>query len=155
MRNPKGKFKVLFICIHNSARSQMAEGFLRAIYPEHYQVYSAGLEPRGVHPLAIQVMREKGIDISSHTSKSVEVFRGEEFDLVVSVCEAQCPVFFNAKRLERVTFPDPSKRGTLEAFREVRDMIERWIRDFFHPEKIKKFLEGEGKGDGSLGLFGY
>ena len=82
------KLKVLFLCEHNSARSQMAEGLLRYLYGEKYEVFSAGLNPTKVNPFAIKVMAEIGIDISKQTSKSIEEFRNKEIDLVVSVCRS-------------------------------------------------------------------
>ncbi|MCJ7425026.1 arsenate reductase ArsC, partial [Candidatus Bathyarchaeota archaeon] len=82
------KMKVLFLCEHNSARSQMAEGLLRHLYGEKYEVFSAGSNPTRVHPLTIKVMAEIGIDISKQTSKSIEEFRNKEIDLVVSVCRS-------------------------------------------------------------------
>ena len=86
------KVKVLFLCTHNSARSQMAEGLLRQFYGEKYEVFSAGASPTRVNPLAIQVMGEIGIDISGQRSKSIEEFRGKDIDLVVSVCESSVRV---------------------------------------------------------------
>ena len=82
------KMRVLFLCEHNSARSQMAEGLLRHLYGEKYEVFSAGSNPTQVNPFAIKVMAEIGIDISKQTSKSIEEFRNKEIDLVVSVCRS-------------------------------------------------------------------
>ena len=81
------KESVLFICTHNSARFQIAEGLLNALFPDRYEAFSAGTEPLEVHPLAIQVMKEIGIDISGHRSKSLDEFQGREFDYVVTVCD--------------------------------------------------------------------
>ena len=94
------KKKVLFICTHNSARSQMAEGILRTLYGDRYEAYSAGTQPTKVNPYAIKVMSEIGIDISNHRSKSAEEFRGKEFDYVVTVCDnvkEACPFFLAVK----------------------------------------------------------
>ncbi len=125
-------FRVLFLCTHNSSRSQMAEGLLRARGGAAYAVFSAGTEPRVVHPLAIQAMREIGIDLSNQTAKGIEAFASEPpMDLVVTVChEAQetCPFFPNARSQVHWGFPDPSRAtGTeeerLAAFRHIRDLI--------------------------------
>lgn len=130
-----GKLRVLFICTHNSARSQMAEGFLRHLYGDRYEAESAGTDPEGVHPLAVEVMREVGIDISTHRSRSVQEFWGQEFDLVVTVCDhakETCP-FFPGKRVIHRGFEDPSGGG-IEDFRRVRDEIGEWIEEFFGRE---------------------
>lgn len=124
------KKKVLFICTHNSARSQMAEGFLNALYGDRYEGYSAGMETAKVNPYAVKVMAEIGIDISAHRSKSIEEFRGKSFDYVVTVCDhakEACPFFPGEKILHR-DFEDPSEfKGTtdeiLEEVRRVRDEI--------------------------------
>ena len=132
------KQRVLFICTHNSARSQMAEGFLNADYGDRYEGFSAGTEPKNLNEYAIKVMREVGIDISSHTSKSIERFRGMHFDYVVTVCDNArevCP-FFPGKTILHRSFEDPSGfRGTqsdiLDHTRIVRDKIRDWLRDAF------------------------
>jgi len=90
------KKRVLFLCTGNSARSQIAEGILRKIAGDRYEVFSAGTHPKGVHPLSIEVMREIDIDISGQTSKDVSVFQGHQFDYVITVCDRAkqaCPVF--------------------------------------------------------------
>lgn len=124
--------RVLFLCTHNSSRSQMAEGLLRARGGDAYEVLSAGTEPRTVHPLAIKAMEEIGIDISTHTAKGIETFAvASPMDLVVTVChEAQeaCPYFPNTRSQVHWGFPDPSRvTGTeeerLAAFRHIRDLI--------------------------------
>lgn len=132
------KKKVLFICTHNSARSQMAEGFLNAYYSGHYEVYSAGIRPKKISKYAIKAMREIGIDISSYRSKSIEQFRGMRFDYVVTVCDharEMCP-FFPGDKILHKGFEDPSSfKGTpdetLEHTRGVRDNIRDWIRNTF------------------------
>ncbi len=136
MENEKenGKKEVLFICTHNSARSQMAEGLVNALYSDRFRAYSAGTEKTKVNPLAIEVMKEIGIDISHHTSKTVEVFRDRLFDIVVTVCDnarETCP-FFPGKKVIHRSFEDPSSAmGTreerLQVFRRVRDEIKEWI----------------------------
>ena len=132
------KKKVLFICTHNSARSQMAEGYLNARYTDDYEGYSAGTEPSHVNPAAIRVMAEAGIDISLHRSKNVKEFQGTTFDYVVTVCDhakETCP-FFPGKNILHKSFRDPSAfKGTeesiLQDFRQVRDKIAEWITNTF------------------------
>ncbi|MCS7233326.1 MAG: arsenate reductase ArsC [Synergistetes bacterium] len=133
------KKRVLFVCTHNSARSQMAEGFLNAIYGDIYEAYSAGTKPSRVNPYAIKVMAEIGIDISHHRSKGLEEFLGEEFDYVVTVCDSardSCPFFPGGKEYIHKGFEDPSQavgseEEIINKFREVRDDIKRWIESFF------------------------
>lgn len=117
--------RVLFLCSHNSARSQMAEGLLRAIAPDGVEAASAGTTARGVHPLAIRAMADIGIDISAQTSKTVDDLAGE-FDVVVTVCDTSCPIPPRHRLLLRWKFPDPSVAGgseatRLAAFARVRD----------------------------------
>ncbi len=139
MESKRGKKKVLFICTFNSARSQIAEGLLRAIYAHDYEVYSAGTHPSTVHPFAINVMKEIGIDISSQSSKSIDIFKNEEIDCVVTVCDQAkegCPVFPRAKYLIHKSFKDPetlidSRGEILNMFRKVRDEIIDWIQESF------------------------
>jgi arsenate reductase len=135
-------YRVLFLCTHNSARSQMAEGLLRARGGPRYEVFSAGTHPRSIHPLAVKVMAELGIDISEaagHYAKGIEEFANKPpMDLVVTVCDdaaEECPFFPNARRQEHWGFPDPSAAtGTeeerLAVFRQVRDAIARRIGAF-------------------------
>jgi arsenate reductase len=132
------KKKVLFICTHNSARSQMAEGFLNALYGDKYEARSAGIEPAEVNPYAIKVMAEIGIDISKHLSKSIKEFRGQNFDYVATVCDHAkdtCP-FFPGEEILHKGFKDPSEfKGNedeiLEKVRQVRDEITVWIEKTF------------------------
>ncbi len=124
--------RVLFLCAHNSARSQMAEGFLRAFAGKRFDVWSAGTRATRVHPLAIAVMRELGIDISQHVSKSVDAV-GERWDVVVTVCDASCPVPPRSGLKLRWKIPDPAAAGAteaerLEVFRGVRDSIRSRVR---------------------------
>jgi arsenate reductase len=131
------KPRVLFVCTNNSARSQMAEGLLRHLYGDRYEVESAGTEPTEVHPLAIRAMAERGVDISGQRSKSLNEFQGQEFDLVVTVCDRAkeaCPFFPGGGKRVHQSFPDPAAAaGTEEdrlcAFRDVREMIEAWIEE--------------------------
>jgi arsenate reductase (thioredoxin) len=138
-KQPEQPLRVLFLCTHNSSRSQMAEGLLRTRGGSAFRVFSAGTEPRSVHPLAIKVMQEIGIDISNQTAKGIEAFATEpSMDLVITVChEAQesCPIFPNAKRQVHWGFADPSRvTGTeeerLAAFRHIRDLIAATINLF-------------------------
>jgi arsenate reductase len=150
------KLKVLFICTHNSARSQMAEGLLRSIYGDKYESYSAGTNPSKVNPLAVKALTELGIDASKQYSKGLEEFTETEIDLAVAVCQNSAktlctlcsspitmgrPLVINAKLHKTKKyivhgFEDPSeKEGTeeekLEAFRKIRDQIKAWIEDYF------------------------
>ena len=133
---------VLFICTHNSARSQMAEGYLRARYGNLFDVGSAGNEVREVHPLAVAVMEEIGIDISGHRSKLIDEFFDRGADIVVTVCDSAhqaCPFFPGAKTILHAGFPDPSDctgspEECLTQFRQVRDAIIAWIDTTLVPE---------------------
>lgn len=123
--------KVLFLCTENACRSQMAEGLVNHDLTGQVQAFSAGVRPSRVNPRAIQVMSELGIDISQHCSKSVDDLAGEQFDLVITVCDQaqeQCPLFPGETEVSHVGFPDPAKAtGTeaeiLAAFRQVRDAL--------------------------------
>jgi arsenate reductase len=127
--------RVLFLCTHNSARSQMAEGFLRHVGGDRFEAFSAGTEATAVRPEAIEVMAEEDIDISGQQSKALDQFLGQPFDYVITVCDQAneaCPVFPGARHRLHWTFPDPSAaRGDaaarLAVFREVRDAIEARI----------------------------
>src|SRR5881396_3208168 len=111
--------RVLFLCSHNSARSQMAEGYLRAIAGDRFEVQSAGTRATRVHPLAIRAMKEAGIDISSQRSEAVDEV-GEGWDVVVTVCDSSCPVPPRSGLKLRWKLPDPAAaRGTGEARLEV------------------------------------
>ena len=134
--------RVLFVYTHNSARSQMAEGFLNALGGDRFEAQSAGTEARGVHPLAIQAMAEEGIDVAMHESKTIDRFIGQPFDLVITVCDdaaESCPVFPNARERRHWSFPDPSKVDgapdeRFAAFVKVRDSIrERIERELLVP----------------------
>jgi arsenate reductase len=137
MKTMKRK-NILFICTQNSARSQMAEGLLRASHPEDFDVFSGGTEPSEVNQNAIQVMAEIGVDISHHRAKNVSEFVDQKFDYVVTVCDQareSCPFFPGGKSIHK-SFKDPSLlEGTegevLAGFREVRDEIRDWIENTF------------------------
>lgn len=124
------KPRVLVLCTGNSCRSQMGEGWLRHDLGERLEAVSAGTSPSFVHPRAIQVMAEVGVDLSSHSSKSAESLRGTAFDLVVTVCDSAreaCPVFPGARKTIHHAFEDPARAGAgddaLPAFRRVRDEV--------------------------------
>lgn len=132
------KKRVLILCTGNSARSQMAEGLLRHDGGDHIEVASAGVEPTSVRPEAIEVMRQIGIDISGHRSKSVDEFAGQQFDYVITVCDnanLNCPVFpGNTMRIHwsiddpaAVDGDDDTKRAV---FRRVRDELRHRLRSF-------------------------
>lgn len=127
------KQRVLILCTANSARSQMAEGLLRAIAGDRFEVFSAGAKPSVVNPLAIQAMAERGIDISGHRSKNLSEFLDQPFDFVITVCDnaaESCPIFPGPVRRIHWSFPDPAAaqgddQARLASFREVRDALEQ------------------------------
>jgi arsenate reductase len=127
--------RVLFLCTHNSARSQMAEGLLRALGADNFEAFSAGTEATAVRPLAIQAMAEIGIDISHQESKTLDRYLAEPFNVVITVCDdanEACPLFVGAKERWHWSFPDPSRAvgsdsDKLEMYRRVRDAIKRRI----------------------------
>ncbi len=137
------KRRVLFLCTGNSARSQMAEGLVNRFLGDRWEAFSAGTHPTGyVHPLAVQAMAELGIDISRQRSKSAEEFRGQHFDVVITLCDSaaqECPVWLGPGRAVHIGFPDPAQAdGTMvdrmDVFRQVRDSIR---------EKVLPYLEAE------------
>ena len=135
----KEKLKVAFVCTHNSCRSQMAEGLLRQFYGDKYEVFSAGVNPTEVDPNAIEVMKEIGIDISNQTSKHVNEFLNQKFDIIITVCDnakESCPVFLTEAQRLHWSFFDPAEalgfqKDLLKAFREVRDQIKDAINNHF------------------------
>lgn len=137
------KKRVLFLCTGNSARSQMAEGLLRNYAGERFEVFSAGVAPTQVRPEAVEVMREVGIDISGHLSKSVDEFKGEEFDYVITVCDnakEQCPVFPGQADRIHWSFDDPAatagdENARIGVFRRVRNEITNRLRLFVSASK--------------------
>jgi arsenate reductase len=134
-----GRKRVLFLCTHNSARSQMAEGLMNTLLSENYSAYSAGLEPGKLNPYVVRAMAEIGIDIASNRAKSVDEFTQQEFDYIVTVCDKAgeaCPWFPGAKQTLHQGFPDPSTfTGTdeeiMERVRSVRGQIKEWIETIF------------------------
>jgi arsenate reductase len=144
-RQAMTKTRVLFLCTHNSARSQMAEGLLRHLSGNHFEAMSAGTEATHVRPLAIRAMDEVGVDISAQESETLGRYLSEPFDRVITVCDEAneaCPFFPGASERLHWSFPDPSKaQGTeeerLEVFRRVRDDI---------GDRIRRELIGTGNG---------
>ena len=139
-------FRILVICTGNRARSQMAHGWLEHLGRDRVAVASAGTVPKGVHPIAIRVMAEVGIDISGHTSDPVERYVDQDFDLVITVCDTargQCPVFPGAKGLLHHAFEDPDYPELDEAsftnvFRRIRDEIGEFSRDLLAGLRAKQ-----------------
>ena len=134
------KKRVLFLCTGNSARSQMAEGLLRSMAGESFDVFSAGTHPKGLHPQTITTMKEVGIDASGQTSKDVQEFAGQRFDFVITVCDRakqNCPVFPGASPIHW-GFDDPADAAPREqpmVFRRVRDEIRHRIQLFLLANK--------------------
>lgn len=138
-KNPTGLKRVLFLCTHNSARSQMAESLMNKMLGDLYEAHSAGIEPGKINPYVVRALAELDLDISGNQPKGVESFSGQEFDYVVTVCDKAgeiCPIFPGAKRMIHHSFDDPSKfNGTDEEImarvRVVRDQIRRWLVQTF------------------------
>ncbi|HMD98754.1 MAG TPA: arsenate reductase ArsC [Terriglobia bacterium] len=132
------KTKVLFVCTENSARSQMAEGFLRHHGGDDFEAFSGGAEPTRLNPLAVEVMKEVGIDISGHHAKDVAEFLGQNFQYLIRVCDKvreKCPVLPGAVWYLDWSFEDPATAAgaaaeRLAVFRRVRDEIETHVREF-------------------------
>lgn len=132
------KQRVLILCTGNSARSQMAEGLLRDMAGDRFEVMSAGVAPSHVRPEAIEVMREIGIDISGHRSKSVDAFTGQPFDYVITVCDnanQQCPMFPGKSERIHWSIDDPAEitgneNEKLAAFRSARDELRTRLESF-------------------------
>jgi arsenate reductase len=132
------KLKLLFLCTGNSCRSQMAEGFTRAIKGNEIEAFSAGIETHGLNPNAVKVMREAGVDISSHKSQNINEFKDKTFDYVVTVCghaHETCPFFPGNSKVVHVGFDDPPKLALefddeeekLNCYRKVRDQIKEFV----------------------------
>lgn len=136
------KIRVLFLCVGNSCRSQMAQGWAKHIKGNVIEAYSAGVSPGSLNPKAIEVMKEAGVDISGHRSKHVDELSGIDFDYVVTLCDkarGQCPVFGPAAKVIHRSFEDPSLvTGTAEevtaAYRNVRDEIRSLVETM--PESL-------------------
>ncbi|MGE4520054.1 MAG: arsenate reductase ArsC [Desulfobacteraceae bacterium] len=140
------KLKILFLCTGNSCRSQMAEGFTRAIKGDEIEAFSAGIETHGLNPDAVKVMKEAGVDISSHKSQNITEFKDETFDYVVTVCghaHETCPFFPGNSKVVHVGFDDPpklalefdDKEEKLNCYRKVRDQIKEFVSKL--PENLK------------------
>ena len=135
-------FRLLVICTGNRARSQMAHGWLQSLGGDRIAVSSAGIQPKTVHPIAIRVMAEVGIDISGHTSDHVDRYLDADFDLVLTVCDAAreaCPVFPGAKRTIHRAFEDPdypwmTEEEMTDVFRGIRDAIGTFSRELLASE---------------------
>ncbi|MBE0599298.1 MAG: arsenate reductase ArsC [Desulfuromonadales bacterium] len=140
------KKKVLFLCTGNSCRSQMADGIVNHDFSDRLEAFSAGTEPHGLNPKAVQVMAEIGIDISGNSSDHLSKYDGESFDYVITLCgdaNEKCPLFFGGVKRLHMGFDDPPKaRGTEEevmnVYRRVRDEIRRQMREFFEAEESGK-----------------
>lgn len=140
--------RVLILCTGNSARSQMAEGLLRELAAGRFNMFSAGTRPSTVNPLAVQTMRERGIDISHHRSKHLNEFISQPFDYVITVCDdaaEACPVFPGRARRLHWGFPDPAaapgtEEDRLRVFRQTRDAIETrlkaWLSEPAEPHPV-------------------
>ena len=129
---------VLVLCTGNSCRSQIAEGYLKALSPDGTTIYSAGIETHGVNPKAIETMNEDGVDISNHTSNHVDEYNHVDFDYIITVCDhakERCPYIASKAFRFHLNFPDPAKaEGTEEEinaqFAEVREMIKSYCKEF-------------------------
>src|SRR5579883_607960 len=143
MTGSQTKQRVLFVCTHNSARSQMAEGWLRHLAGDRFAAFSAGTEARGVNPIAIRAMAEVGIDISAQESKTLDRYLAEPWDAVITVCDQaneSCPFFPGGKHRLHWSFPDPSTAtGTddekLAVYRTVRDAIRIRLKEILSSER--------------------
>jgi arsenate reductase len=142
-----GKLKILFLCTGNSCRSQMAEGWARALKSDAIEAYSAGIETHGLNPNAVKVMAESGVDISAHKSKNVADLLGIPFDFVVTVCghaSEHCPLFPGRAKIVHVGFDDPpalargakTEAEALAHYRRVRDEIKKFVETL--PEGLAK-----------------
>lgn len=136
------KKRILFLCTHNSCRSQMAEGLINHYLGDRFQAFSAGTEATRVNPLAIKTLSESGIDISHHYSKTLDEFAGESFDYVITLCgdaNEKCPLFFGGVKRMHIGFSDPSKfigtdEEVMAEFRKSRDEIKTTLLAFFEGE---------------------
>ncbi len=143
----KTKAKILFLCTGNSCRSQMAEGWAKKLKSEAIEAYSAGTKPQGLNPLAVEVMAEVGVDITTQGSKHVDTLLGSNFDYVVTVCDSaheSCPIFPGPTKIAHIGFQDPPKLAenaktqeeALAHYRRVRDEIKKFIETL--PEELER-----------------
>jgi arsenate reductase (thioredoxin) len=136
------KKRVLFLCTHNSCRSQMAEGLVNHFFGDRFQAFSAGTEATRVNPLAARVLAELDIDLAGHRSKTLDEFAGEPFDYVITLCgdaHRKCPLFLGGVKRVHIGFDDPSRlQGSddevLPEYRRVRDEIRQRLTQFFAEE---------------------
>jgi arsenate reductase len=138
------KARVLFLCTHNSARSQMAEGLLRQLAGNRFEAHSAGTEATHMRPLAVRAMDEVGVDISGQESKTLERYLREPFDYVITVCDdanEACPVFPGAKNRRHWSLPDPS---AAEGTEEERLAVFRSVRDGIRDRVQAELVDGRG-----------
>ena len=134
----KKRKTVLFICTHNSARSQIAEALLNSKYGDKFSAVSAGTKPTKISPYAIRVMAEAGLDVSGSRSKNVSEFKDKKFEYLITVCDnakESCPYFPDAAKVIHAGFANPSEfqgsdRETMENFRVLRDLISDWLDKF-------------------------
>ena len=132
------KQRILFLCTHNSCRSQMAEGLVNHFLGDRFQAFSAGTEATHVNPLAIRALAERDIDISHHFSKTLDAFEGQQFDYVITLCGSaheQCPLFFGGVQRVHIGFDDPSRLSgsdeeLMTEFRRVRDEIQQKLTEY-------------------------
>ena len=135
---------ILFLCTANSSRSQMAEGIVNNLFGDKIAAFSAGTQASFVNPMAIEVMKEIGIDISKHRSKNLSEFDGQSFDYVITLCgnaNETCPLYIGGTKKTHIGFDDPAKAtGTrneiMSDFRRVREEIKEKLTAFFQAEKI-------------------
>jgi arsenate reductase len=140
------KQRVLFLCTHNSARSQMAEGFLRSMAGDRFEVASAGTEATRVHPLATRAMAERGIDISRHTSKAFDALLQQPWDYLITVCDdanERCPFVPGVVKRLHWSFEDPSRAAgseedRLAVFRRLRDQIEGRVAEWIKTDDLAR-----------------
>jgi arsenate reductase len=138
------KKKVLFLCTGNSCRSQMADGIANHDFAGRIEAFSAGTEPHGLNPKAVQVMAEIGIDISANSSDHISKYEGQSFDYVITLCgdaNENCPLFFGGTKRLHMGFPDPPREGTdhvalLSVYRRLRDDMRRKLGEFFRRELV-------------------
>jgi arsenate reductase len=140
------KKKVLFLCTGNSCRSQMADGIVNHDFAGRIEAFSAGTEPHGLNPKAVQVMAEIGMDISGNSSDHISRFEGQPFDYVITLCgdaNEKCPLFFGGVQRLHMGFEDPpkatgSEEEVMAVYRRVRDEIRKTMREFFEKELAVK-----------------
>ena len=154
IENPPIK-RYLIVCTGNFCRSQMAEGWMRQLGKSRVEVYSAGSKPKGgVHPMAVEVMKERGIDLTQNTSNHIDEYIDEDFDCVLTVCDSAkeaCPILPGAKRVLHHSFEDPDhpndpNEEPIACFRRVRDQIGDWVQGFLDAE-FNGFAIGNSNGN--------